>query len=100
MSFIDGCSLSPPRLQAIIAGRKASRWLAEFLHRSRFLKWVDTYLEDDAQLEVLVNYLQSVCESVQNTQLSVELDRIRFILDVLLPEVGLDMRELCCRLVY
>ncbi|MGH0132585.1 UNVERIFIED_CONTAM: hypothetical protein FKN15_050124 [Acipenser sinensis] len=73
-------------LQAIIAGRKASRWLAEFLHRSRFLKWVDTYLEDDAQLEVLVNYLQSVCESVQNTQLSVELDRIRFILDVLLPE--------------
>ncbi|MGH0156078.1 UNVERIFIED_CONTAM: hypothetical protein FKN15_030831 [Acipenser sinensis] len=82
-------------LQAIIAGRKASRWLAEFLHRSRFLKWVDTYLEDDAQLEVLVNYLQSVCESVQNTQLSVELDRIRFILDVLLPEVGLDMREQC-----
>ncbi|XP_041085404.1 PWWP domain-containing DNA repair factor 3A-like isoform X2 [Polyodon spathula] len=73
-------------LQEIIAGRKPSRWLTEFLHRSRFLKWVDTYLEDDAQLEVLVNYLQSVCKSVQNTQLSVELDRIRFILDVLLPE--------------
>ncbi|XP_041086801.1 PWWP domain-containing DNA repair factor 3A-like [Polyodon spathula] len=73
-------------LQEIIAGRKPSHWLEEFLLRSRFIKWVDTYLEDDGQLEVLVNYLQSVCKSVQNTQLSVELDRTRFILDVLLPE--------------
>ncbi|XP_014346174.1 PWWP domain-containing DNA repair factor 3A [Latimeria chalumnae] len=73
-------------LHAIINRRKQSRWLSEYLSSSRHMNWVDTYLEDDDQLELVVNYLQTVCDHASlSAQVPVD-DKIKFILDVLLPE--------------
>ncbi|XP_039623065.1 uncharacterized protein si:dkey-127k13.1 isoform X2 [Polypterus senegalus] len=72
-------------LQAIIAGKKHSKWLMEYLKPSRFLKWVDTYLEDESQLWEVLNYLKSFVAGVQGrSQLLV--DNNELIFNVLLPE--------------
>ncbi|XP_007952792.1 PWWP domain-containing DNA repair factor 3A [Orycteropus afer afer] len=74
-------------LRAILKSRKPSRWLKTFLSSSQYVRCVETYLEDEEQLDLVVKYLQGVCQETGSSVLTrVNGDRIRFILDVLLPE--------------
>uniref|UniRef100_A0A250Y4A6 PWWP domain-containing protein MUM1 n=1 Tax=Castor canadensis TaxID=51338 RepID=A0A250Y4A6_CASCN len=74
-------------LRAILKSRKPSRWLKTFLNSSQYVTCVETYLEDEEQLDLVVKYLQGVYQEMDGEMLTrVNGDRIRFILDVLLPE--------------
>ncbi|KAK2086859.1 PWWP domain-containing DNA repair factor 3A [Saguinus oedipus] len=74
-------------LRAILKSRKPSRWLQTFLSSSQYVTCVETYLEDEGQLDLVVKYLQGVYQEVGAKVLQrTSGDRIRFILDVLLPE--------------
>ncbi|XP_007896927.1 PWWP domain-containing DNA repair factor 3A [Callorhinchus milii] len=74
-------------LQAVIKGQQYSHWLDEYKSRRQNSGYIDTYLEDDRQVDKVVTYLQSVCDRVSlNTQLREDCEESRFILDVLLPE--------------
>lgn len=76
-------------LRAILHSRKPSRWLKMFLSSGQYVTCVETYLEDEAQLDEVVGYLQGICRDMDGeVPASGSGDRIRFILDVLLPEVG------------
>lgn len=74
-------------LRAILKNRKPSRWLNTFLSSGQYMTCVETYLEDEEQLDLVVKYLQGVYQETGSRTLArVNGDRIRFILDVLLPE--------------
>ncbi|XP_076977453.1 PWWP domain-containing DNA repair factor 3A isoform X7 [Tamandua tetradactyla] len=74
-------------LRAILKSRKPSRWLKTFLNSSQYVTCVETYLEDEEQLDRVVKYLQGVYQEMDSRMLTrINGDRIRFILDVLLPE--------------
>ncbi|XP_054441279.1 PWWP domain-containing DNA repair factor 3A [Pteronotus mesoamericanus] len=74
-------------LQAILKNRKPSRWLNTFLNSGQYMTCVETYLEDEEQLDLVVKYLQGVYQETSSRMLTqISGDRIRFILDVLLPE--------------
>ncbi|XP_042553120.1 PWWP domain-containing DNA repair factor 3A isoform X1 [Dipodomys spectabilis] len=74
-------------LRAILKSRKPSRWLKTFLNSSQYVTCVETYLEDEEQLDRVVKYLQGVYQEIDSEMLTrINGDRIRFILDVLLPE--------------
>ncbi|XP_069502882.1 PWWP domain-containing DNA repair factor 3A isoform X2 [Ambystoma mexicanum] len=74
-------------LLSVLKGEKKSRWLYEFLHPSRYLTCVETYLEDEEQLELVVDYLHTICDKMTSkVETLINGDMIRFILDVLLPE--------------
>lgn len=76
-------------LRAILHSRKPSRWLKTFLSSNQYVTCMETYLEDEAQLDEVVEYLQGVCRDMDGeVPARGSGDRIRFILDVLLPEVG------------
>ncbi|XP_041525695.1 PWWP domain-containing DNA repair factor 3A isoform X1 [Microtus oregoni] len=74
-------------LRAILHSRKPSRWLKTFLSSGQYVTCVETYLEDEAQLDEVVEYLQGICRDTDGeVPAHGSGDRIRFILDVLLPE--------------
>ncbi|XP_047566211.1 PWWP domain-containing DNA repair factor 3A isoform X1 [Lutra lutra] len=74
-------------LRAILKNRKPSRWLKTFLTSGQYVTCVETYLEDEQQLDVVVKYLQGLYqEAGGRAPARASGDRIRFILDVLLPE--------------
>ena len=76
-------------LRAILKNRKPSRWLKTFLNSGQYMTCVETYLEDEEQLDLVVKYLQGVYQETGSRTLArINGDRIRFILDVLLPEVS------------
>lgn len=76
-------------LRAVLCSRKPSRWLKTFLTSGQYVTCVETYLEDEAQLDEVVEYLQDICRDMDGeVPARGGGDRIRFILDVLLPEVG------------
>lgn len=76
-------------LRAILKNRKPSRWLKTFLTSGQYVTCVETYLEDEQQLDVVVKYLQGLYqEAGGRAPARASGDRIRFILDVLLPEVS------------
>ena len=73
-------------LQAVISGQQQSKWLRSFLRASRTV--VDTYLEDEKQLDQVYLYLKGVYDQAPCiARCLADADRIRFVLDVLLPEV-------------
>ncbi|XP_051990608.1 PWWP domain-containing DNA repair factor 3A-like isoform X2 [Xyrauchen texanus] len=75
------------RLLAIISGQESSKWLQALLKPTRPV--VDVYLEDEEQVDKVYRYLNKVCDNALqiNTCLeNIQADRIRLILDVLLPE--------------
>lgn len=73
------------RLLAVISGQQQSKWLRSFLRASRTV--VDTYLEDEEQLDQVYLYLKEVYDHAPCTASCLaDVDRIRFVLDVLLPE--------------
>lgn len=69
-------------LQAIISGQVVSKWLKAFRKASG--QAVDPYFETDQQVEQVFTYLRSIMEEALPSL--PELDQIRFILEVLLPE--------------
>lgn len=74
-------------LRAILKNKKPSRWLKTFLNSGQYVTCVETYLEDEEQLDLVVKYLQGVYQETGSRMLTqINGDRIRFILDVLLPE--------------
>ncbi|XP_028906340.1 PWWP domain-containing DNA repair factor 3A isoform X2 [Ornithorhynchus anatinus] len=73
-------------LLAILKHKKQSRWLKEYLNSSQYMTCIETYLEDDEQLDLVVNYLQDVCQEIGSRLTLINGDKIKFILDVLLPE--------------
>ncbi|KAL7879351.1 hypothetical protein SRHO_G00016050 [Serrasalmus rhombeus] len=73
------------RLKAVISGQEPSKWLQALQSYSRSVGGL--YLEDDRQVDKVYSYLDKLCEAAVKTSTRVEnTDRIRFILDVLLPE--------------
>ncbi|XP_023832674.2 PWWP domain-containing DNA repair factor 3A, partial [Salvelinus sp. IW2-2015] len=73
------------RLLGVIGGQQQSKWLRWFLAASRSV--VDTYLEDEDQLDQVYQYLRGVYETAPLTAPCLaDVDRIRLVLDVLLPE--------------
>ncbi|KAK6303015.1 hypothetical protein J4Q44_G00273700 [Coregonus suidteri] len=72
-------------LLGVISGQQQSKWLRWFLAASRSV--VDTYLEDEEQLDQVYQYLRGVYETAPLTAPCLaDVDRIRLVLDVLLPE--------------
>ncbi|XP_054437789.1 LOW QUALITY PROTEIN: PWWP domain-containing DNA repair factor 4 [Pteronotus mesoamericanus] len=71
----------------IVKGRKQSRWLVSFLNSSRYVICVETYLEDEDQLDVVVRHLQEIYKQIDKKALTLTRDdKVSFVLEVLLPE--------------
>ncbi|NXT42041.1 MUM1 protein, partial [Pelecanoides urinatrix] len=74
-------------LLAILKSRKQSRWLKGFLNSRQYTSCIETYLEDDEQIDLVVNYLKEVYRETSTEYLhQISGDEINFISDVLLPE--------------
>ncbi|NXG81732.1 MUM1 protein, partial [Stercorarius parasiticus] len=87
VEFIVKTKGAEEHLLAILKSRKQSRWLKEFLNSSQYTNCVETYLEDEEQLDLVVNYLKEVyCEIGAKNLHQINGDAIKLILDVLLPE--------------
>ncbi|NXV37072.1 MUM1 protein, partial [Rissa tridactyla] len=87
VEFIVKTKGAEEHLLAILKSRKQSRWLKEFLNSSQYMNCVETYLEDEEQLDLVVNYLKEVyCEIGAKNLHQINGDAIKFISDVLLPE--------------
>lgn len=87
VEYIVKAKKAEKHLLSVLKGERKSRWLHEFLHPCRYLTCVETYLEDEKQLELVVDYLQTICDQMSSiVQTLMNGDLIRFILDVLLPE--------------
>ncbi|XP_060037472.1 PWWP domain-containing DNA repair factor 3A isoform X2 [Erinaceus europaeus] len=73
-------------LRAVLRGRTPSRWLRAFLRPGR-ARLVDTYLEDEAQLDLVAAYLQGLGRRLGGRLLAHGSgDGVRLVLEVLLPE--------------
>lgn len=88
--------INPPFLlllssQAVIRGQQQSRWLRSFLSANR-RRVVNIYLEDDQQLDQVYWYLNELYATAVATAPCLteikSMERVPFVLDVLLPEVS------------
>ncbi|XP_074784171.1 PWWP domain-containing DNA repair factor 3A [Athene noctua] len=87
VEFIVKTKGAEEHLLAILKSRKPSRWLKEFLNSSQYVTCVETYLEDEEQLDLVVNYLKEMYHEIDTKNLHwINGDGIKFISDVLLPE--------------
>ncbi|XP_053435739.1 PWWP domain-containing DNA repair factor 3B [Nycticebus coucang] len=87
VDFIVNAKGTESHLLAILNGTKASRWLKSFLNANRFTPCIETYFEDEDQLDEVVKYLQEVYKQIDERMLTlIKDDKIKFILEVLLPE--------------
>ncbi|NXB60647.1 MUM1 protein, partial [Struthidea cinerea] len=87
VEFIVKTKGAEEHLLGILKSGKQSRWLKKFLNSSRYMTCVETYLEDEEQLDLVVGYLKEVYREMDTKNLHQILgDGIRFISDVLLPE--------------
>ncbi|KAB0338258.1 hypothetical protein FD755_025300 [Muntiacus reevesi] len=87
----------------IVKGRKESKWLESFRNSERYVICVETYLEDDDQLDVVVSHLREIYKHIDKKELALMRDDpVSFLLEVLLPEAmicsvatvdGLDNKE-------
>uniref|UniRef100_G1SZT3 PWWP domain containing 3A, DNA repair factor n=1 Tax=Oryctolagus cuniculus TaxID=9986 RepID=G1SZT3_RABIT len=73
-------------LLAILKGKKQSRWLRSFLNSHQYVVCVETYLEDEDQLELVTKHLQQVYEHIDQRLQALVRDKVKFVLEVLLPE--------------
>lgn len=77
--------------QAVIRGQVQSRWLRYFQRSDKRFFGVETYLEDNTQLDKMYCYLTEVYETavpaLPGKAAAQYMERIPFVLDVLLPEV-------------
>ncbi|NWZ42931.1 MUM1 protein, partial [Brachypodius atriceps] len=87
VEFIVKTKGAEEHLLGILKSGKESRWLKKFLNSNRYMTCVETYLEDEEQLDLVVGYLKEVYREMDTKNLHQILgDGIRFISDVLLPE--------------
>ncbi|KAM6143196.1 LOW QUALITY PROTEIN: PWWP domain-containing DNA repair factor 3B-like [Erethizon dorsatum] len=87
VDYIVNAKGTESHLLAILKGTKASRWLKSFLHANRFTPCIETYSEDEDQLDEVVKYLQEIYKQIDKRMLTlIKDDKINFILEVLLPE--------------
>ncbi|XP_064030883.1 PWWP domain-containing DNA repair factor 3A [Pogoniulus pusillus] len=87
VEFIVKTKGAEEHLQAILKSRKQSRWLKEFLNSGQYVTCVETYLEDEEQLDLVVNYLKEVYHGIDAKNLhQLGGDGVKLISDVLLPE--------------
>ncbi|NWV08005.1 MUM1 protein, partial [Ptilonorhynchus violaceus] len=87
VEFIVKTKGAEEHLLGILKSGKQSRWLKKFLNSRRYMTCVETYLEDEEQLDLVVGYLKEVYREMDTRNLHQILgDGIRFISDVLLPE--------------
>uniref|UniRef100_A0A8C9FF36 PWWP domain-containing protein n=1 Tax=Pavo cristatus TaxID=9049 RepID=A0A8C9FF36_PAVCR len=88
VEFIVKTEGAEEHLLAILKCRKESRWMKDFLSSRQYGTCIETYLEDEEQLELVVNYLKEVAyHEIDTADLHRLLgDGVKFILDVLLPE--------------
>ncbi|XP_012500367.1 PREDICTED: PWWP domain-containing protein MUM1L1 [Propithecus coquereli] len=87
VDFIVNAKGTEDHLLAILKGTKGSRWLKSFLNANRFMPCIETYFEDEDQLDEVVKYLQEVYKQIDERMLTlIKDDKIKFILEVLLPE--------------
>lgn len=71
----------------IVKGRKPSRWLDDLWKSKREVFCIETYLEDEDQLHVVARHLQEVAKEADEALLSLARgDKVRFTMEVLLPE--------------
>lgn len=74
----------------MIHGQEQSRWLRSFLSAKRHI--VNTYLEDDHQLDQVYCYLNELyttaMASAPRLNAFKSMEQVPFVLDVLLPEVS------------
>ncbi|XP_062941127.1 LOW QUALITY PROTEIN: PWWP domain-containing DNA repair factor 4 [Cynocephalus volans] len=71
----------------ILKGRKQSRRLTSFLKSPRHALCVETYLEDEDQLDVVTKHLQEIYTQMDDTMRTLRRDdKVNFVLEVLLPE--------------
>lgn len=71
----------------IVKGRKPSRWLDELGKSKTEVLCIETYLEDEDQLHLVARYLQEIAKEADEALLSrARGDRVRFTMEVLLPE--------------
>lgn len=74
-------------LLGILKGTKRSRWLRAYYRASSYVPCIETYFEDDDQLDEAVSYLQEIYKQIDEKMLRlIRYDKIRFIVEVLLPE--------------
>lgn len=75
----------------MIRGQQQSRWLRSFLNANR-RRVVNIYLEDDQQLDQVYWYLNGLYATAVATAPCLtevkSMERVPFVLDVLLPEVS------------
>ncbi|XP_013872654.1 PWWP domain-containing protein MUM1 [Austrofundulus limnaeus] len=85
--FIVKQRMVEPHLLAVISGQQQSRWLHAFL-RAKRRRVVNTYLEDDQQLDQVYRYLSKLYATTKSPSLAEvkQIEDVPFVLDVLLPE--------------
>ncbi|XP_024407420.1 PWWP domain-containing DNA repair factor 3B [Desmodus rotundus] len=87
VDFIVNAKGTESHLLSILNGTKGSRWLKSFLKAKRFTPCIETYFEDEDQLDEVVKYLQEIYKQIDERMLAlIRDDKIKFILEVLLPE--------------
>ncbi|KAM3938853.1 PWWP domain-containing DNA repair factor 3A isoform 2-T4 [Leptodactylus fuscus] len=87
VDFIVNAKETENHLLDILSGKKKSQWLKKFQSSKQRINCVETYIEDEEQIELVVNYLQTVCGKMSNATKKLMLgDQIRFVLEVLIPE--------------
>ncbi|NXJ15431.1 MUM1 protein, partial [Odontophorus gujanensis] len=88
VEFIVKSKGAEEHLLAVLKCRKESRWMKDFLSPRQHGACIETYLEDEEQLDLVVNYLKEVVYHEADTANLHQLhgDGVKFILDVLLPE--------------
>ncbi|KAF7237094.1 PWWP domain-containing DNA repair factor 3A [Varanus komodoensis] len=88
VDFIVKTRGADAHLQSILGNTKPSRWLQKFLHsQSSVLTCIETYLEDDSQQELVVDYLQEVYQAAGASAPPLSNGSApNFILEVLFPE--------------
>ncbi|NXL83727.1 MUM1 protein, partial [Alectura lathami] len=86
VEFIVKSKGAEEHLVAILKCRKQSRWMKGFLNPRQHGNCIETYLEDEEQLDLVVDYLKEVVYHETDAENRPHGDAVRFILDVLLPE--------------
>ncbi|XP_039205441.1 PWWP domain-containing DNA repair factor 3A isoform X3 [Crotalus tigris] len=86
VEFIVKAKGADEHLRSILKSQKQSRWLRKSLKTPRYLI-LETYLEDDYQQDLVLNYLKKVYREVGAKKLPVKTrDSAKFVLEVLFPE--------------
>ncbi|KAL6091227.1 hypothetical protein STEG23_029689 [Scotinomys teguina] len=87
VDFIVNAKGADHHLLGILKGTKKSKWLKSFLNAKSFTPCIETYFEDEDQLDEVVKYLQEIYKQIDQKMLTLIKDeKIKFILEVLLPE--------------